>query len=303
VAVNFIAQSVNRRNFVFQRHFPVHKIFERSCEIGLWRLTSNRISQIFGVLLTQKLRGKLATVIEPINHGYHILRVNFKNALLRQSEKFSRFLRNELLPNHLTDFGLRKRLDHLDAVPQMFPAITIKPRFSMCSVDFPFCNDSPRPYHRPVRYPGIRIEDALDIRLLEVFLHGRPTVRGRTDLQIHQAVVHGFEQLGQCLPAKPTPLRSAQAERPRTYPARGRRYAYQPTKVWPRSSTCSLTSVSSALANSCFHHQPDPSASLRANWKLRITKPTTPSSKSLTCMHRRDVTPQMLKYLCLQSSI
>jgi len=27
------------RNFIFKRHFPIHKIFERGCEIGLWRLT------------------------------------------------------------------------------------------------------------------------------------------------------------------------------------------------------------------------------------------------------------------------
>src|SRR5215831_9751882 len=81
-----IAQIEYCRNFIFKRHFPIPKIFERSCEIGLWRMTANRISQIFGVRLTQKLRGKLATVIEQIEHGHHVFRVNFKNALLRQYE-------------------------------------------------------------------------------------------------------------------------------------------------------------------------------------------------------------------------
>ena len=46
-----IAQIEYCRNFIFKRHFPIHKIFERSCEIGLWRLTANRISEIFGVRL------------------------------------------------------------------------------------------------------------------------------------------------------------------------------------------------------------------------------------------------------------
>ena len=32
------------RNFIFKRHFPIHRIFERSCEIGLWRLTADKIS-------------------------------------------------------------------------------------------------------------------------------------------------------------------------------------------------------------------------------------------------------------------
>ena len=93
-----IAQIEYCRNFIFQRHFPIHKIFERSCEIGLWLMTANRISEIFGVRLTKKLRGKLAAVVEQIEHGHHVFRANFKTALLRQYEKFSRFLRNELLP-------------------------------------------------------------------------------------------------------------------------------------------------------------------------------------------------------------
>src|SRR5947208_2537153 len=56
-----IAQIEYCRNFVFKRHFPIHQLFERSCEIGLWRLTANRISEIFGVRLSKRLRGKLAT--------------------------------------------------------------------------------------------------------------------------------------------------------------------------------------------------------------------------------------------------
>jgi hypothetical protein len=43
-----ISQIEYCRNFIFKRHFPIHKLFERSCELGLWRLTSNQISEIFG---------------------------------------------------------------------------------------------------------------------------------------------------------------------------------------------------------------------------------------------------------------
>jgi hypothetical protein len=67
-----IAQIEYCRNFIFKRHFPIHKIFERSCEIGLWRLTANRISEIFGTRLHKRLRGKLATVIDQIEHGHHV---------------------------------------------------------------------------------------------------------------------------------------------------------------------------------------------------------------------------------------
>ena len=193
-----IAQIEYCRNFIFKRHFPIHKIFERSCEIGLWRMTANRISEIFGVRLTKKLRGKLATVIEQIEHGHHVFRVNFKNALLRQYEKFSRFLRNELLSNNLTDFGLRKGLDHLDAVRQRFQAITdrfagFQAQTLNVHVDFPLLQRLALPITiGTVRYPGIRIQDVRVIRLLEVLLHGGTTVGGWTAQQIHQAVLAAF---------------------------------------------------------------------------------------------------------------
>src|SRR5579864_1091815 len=54
------------RNFIFKHHFPIHKLFERSCELGLWRLTADKITEIFGTRLNRRMRGKLATVIDRI---------------------------------------------------------------------------------------------------------------------------------------------------------------------------------------------------------------------------------------------
>src|SRR5271157_1637747 len=119
-----ISQIEYCRNFIFKRNFPIHKLFERSCELGLWRLTANKIAEIFGTRLHRRHRGKLATVIDQIEHGHHVFRAYFKSAFLKQYEKFSTFLRNELCSNNLTDFGLKKGLDHLDAVRQTFQAIT-----------------------------------------------------------------------------------------------------------------------------------------------------------------------------------
>src|SRR3954447_3581764 len=160
-----IAQIEYCRNFIFKRHFPIHKIFEHSCEIGLWRLTANRISEIFGVRLNKRLRGKLATVVDQIEHGHHVFRAYWKNAFLKQYEKFSRFLRNELCSNNLRDFGLRKGLDHLDAVRQRFQTIT--DRFAGCQaqwlnvhVDFPLLQRLALPVTAgSVCYPGIKIHE------------------------------------------------------------------------------------------------------------------------------------------------
>jgi hypothetical protein len=270
-----ISQIEYCRNFIFKRHFPIHKIFERSCEIGLWLMTANRISEIFGVRLTKKLRGKLAAVVEQIEHGHHVFRVNFKNSLLRQYEKFSRFLRNELLSNNLQDFGLKKGLDHLNAVRQKFQIITdrfagFQAQALNVHVDFPVVQRLALPITiGAVRYPGIRIQDVRVIRLLEVLLHGSTTVGGWTAQQIHQAVLEAFQ-----LPPKAYGLNQLR------YDVRklkghallerdGRRYAYRLTTKGVQVALLFLffhKRLCGPLANSCFHHQADPDH--RPNSKL-----------------------------------
>jgi hypothetical protein len=89
-------------------HFPIHKLFERGCELGLWRLGADKIATIFGTRLNRRMRGNLATVIDQIEHGHHLFRAYFKSGFLKQYGKFSTFLRNELVSNNLNDFGLRK---------------------------------------------------------------------------------------------------------------------------------------------------------------------------------------------------
>jgi hypothetical protein len=121
-----IAQIEYCRNFIFKRNFPIHKLFERSCEFGLWRLTADKIAEIFGTRLNRRMRGKLATAIDRIEHGHHVFRAYFKNAFLKQYEKFATFLRNELVSNNLADFRLKKGLDHLDAVRERFQTITAR---------------------------------------------------------------------------------------------------------------------------------------------------------------------------------
>jgi hypothetical protein len=161
-------------NFVFKRNFPIHKLFERSCELGLWRLTADKIASIFRTRLNRRMRGKLATVIDQIEQGHYVFRAYFKHAFLKQYEKFSTFLRNELCSNNLTDFGLRKGLDHLDEVRQTFQTITSRfagyqAQWLNVHVDFPLLQRIALPITvGSVRYPGTKIHDVRVIRLLPV---------------------------------------------------------------------------------------------------------------------------------------
>ena len=190
-----IAQIEYCRNFIFKRNFPIHKLFERSCEFGLWRLTADKIAEIFGTRLNRTMRGKLATVIDRIEHGHHAFRAYFEHPFLKQYEKFSTFLRNELVSNNLADFRLKKGLDHLDAVRERFQTITARfagfqAQWLNVHVDFPLLQRLALPTTvGAVRYPGIKIHEPRVIRLLEVLLHGGSHVGGWTAKQIHRAVL------------------------------------------------------------------------------------------------------------------
>jgi hypothetical protein len=135
------------RNLVFRRNFPIHKLFERSCDLGLLRLSADRIAQVLGWRLHQRLPGKLSSVLEKAEHGHHVLRAYAKNAVMRMYEKFSTCLRLEALSNNLKDFGLKKSLDNFDQVRRTLAAVT--ERFAAFEaqalnlhVDFPRSNAS-----------------------------------------------------------------------------------------------------------------------------------------------------------------
>lgn len=85
------------RNLIFRRHFPIHKIFERSCELGVFRLTADAITQIFGVRKHKRLRGKLHTMLEKVDHGHHVLRIYCKSLVARMYENVLVAL---LVPTH-----------------------------------------------------------------------------------------------------------------------------------------------------------------------------------------------------------
>jgi hypothetical protein len=200
-----VLQSDPQGTFPKNGTFRIHKIFERSCEIGLWRLTANRISELFGVRLTKQLRRKLGTVIDQIEHGHHVFRAYWKNAFLKQYEKFCTSLRNELCSNNLRDFGLRKGLEHLNAVRNKFLAITdrfagLQAQWLNVHVDFPLLQRMALPIITgSVRYAGIKIHEPRTIRLLEVLLHGGNNLGGWTAKHISSSHSRELPPFGKSL--------------------------------------------------------------------------------------------------------
>jgi hypothetical protein len=255
------------RNFIFKRNFPIHKLFERGCEIGLWRLTANKIAEIFGQRLHPRLRGKLSTVIDQVEHGHHVFRAYFKHAFLKQYEKFATFLRNELCSNNLKDFGLKKGLDNLDAVREKFKTITnrfagFQAQWLNVHVDFPLLQRIALPITiGSVRYPGIKIQDRRVIRLLEVLLHGGTQVGGWTAKQIHQAVLTTFDLSERSYGLNQLRYDLRKLKGHALLDRDESRYAYRLTSKGVQVALLFLffhKRLCGPLANSRFHHTPDP---------------------------------------------
>jgi hypothetical protein len=261
-----IAQIEYCRNFIFKRNFPIHKIFERSCEIGLWRLTANRISELFGVRLHKRLGGKLGTVIDQIEHGHHVFRAYWKNAFLKQYEKFSTLLRNELCSNNLSDFALKKGLQNLNAVRSKFLAITdrfarLQAQWLNVHVDFPLLQRMALPITTgSVYYPGIKIHETRIIRLLEVLLHAGNNLGGWSARQIHQVILQSFQISEKAYGLNQLRYDLRKLKGHDLLERDGSRYAYRLTSKGFQVALLFLffhKRLCGPLANSRFHHQPD----------------------------------------------
>ena len=290
-----IAQIEYCRNFIFKRHFPIHKLFERSCELGLWRLTADKIAEIFGTRLNRRMRGKLATIIDRIEHGHHVFRAYFKNAFLKQYEKFATFLRNELVSNNLADFQLKKGLDHLHAVRERFQDITgrfagFQAQWLNVHVDFPLLQRLALPITvGAVRYPGIKIHDPRVIRLLEVLLHGGSHVGGWTAKQIHQAVLTTFHLSDKAYGLNQLRYDLRKLKGHGLLQRDGSRYAYRLTPKGVQVALLFLffhKRLCGPLAHSRFHHRPTNRIGRPASSKPPITAPTQPSNTSSICSPR-----------------
>jgi hypothetical protein len=271
------------RNFIFKHNFPIHRIFERGCEIGLWRMTANRIAEVFGQRVSKKLKGKLNTVVEQIEHGHHIFRAYYRNAFIKQYEKFSTYLRNEACSNNLADFGLKKGLDHLAAVRDRLLDVTnrfaaFQAQWLNVHVDFPLLQRLALPITvGSAKHPGIKIHDTRMIRLMEVLLHSGTVVSGWTTRQIHEAILttftidaghYGLNQLRY-------DLRKLKAHG--LLARDGKRYAYRLTEKGTKVALLFILfhkQLCGPLANSLFHRQTAGS--------------TRPSSKLETALHKAD---------------
>jgi len=254
------------RNFVCRRQFPIHHLFERSCELGVFRLTADQITQIFGFRKHKRIRGKFHSMLEKVDHGHHVLRVYCKSLVARLYEKFSTFLRVEICVNRMKDLGLNKGLEQLDALRQKLMAATdrlagFEAELLNVHVDFPVFQRLALPILAgQTKIAGIKIHDTRMMRLMEVLLHGGPQLGGWRTAQIHTAVLaaFGLTAEGYSLTQLRYDLRKMKAHGLLQRIDQG--YRYRLTEKGGRVSAMFVLfhkRVCGPLANTLFHHRPE----------------------------------------------
>jgi hypothetical protein len=281
------------RNFVFRRNFPIRKLFERSCELGLWRLTVDKISHIFGMRITKALKGKLHTTLEKLEHGRHTLRAYWKSSFVKQYEKFRTFLRQEVCSNNLKDFRFKKGLDNLPKVREEFSAITerftgLQAQALNVHVDFPLFQRIALPITvGTTKLAGIKIQDTRMIRVMEIMLHIGTQLSGWSMDRIYRAIQerYGLDPKSYTITQLRYDMRKMKAHG--LVQRHGKQYRYLLTEKGVKVSLMFLffhKRVCGPLANSLFQHQPNVSFQ--------------PESRLEKAYHKADANIQKIIDLC-----
>lgn len=261
-----INQAEYCRNFIFKRNFPIHKIFERSCEVSLFRLSADTVAHIFGVRVNRRLRGKLHSVLERLDHGHHLMRVYCRNLVGRMYEKFSTFLRVEVCVNRMRDLGLNKGLANLQQLRERMSEVT--DRFAgfeaeslNVHVDFPLFQKVALPVMSgKTKIAGIKIHASRMLRLMEVLLHGGSQLNGFRSKDVHEAVLAAFGLLPEAYTLNQLRYDLRKMKAHGLIERDGQRYCYRLTDKGAKVSLLFVLfhqRVCGPLANSLFHHATD----------------------------------------------
>ena len=257
-----ISQIEYCHNFIFRRNFPIRKLFERSCELGFFSMTADKLSNIFGWRITHRFRGKLQTVLERIEQAHHTFRAYFKNSYVKQYEKLRTFLRMEVCSNHLPDLRIKKSVDNLDAVRRCSIQIldrfaTIQARSLNAHFDFPLLQKLSLPVTcKNTCIAGIKIHNTRMIRLMEVVMHAGMSLNGWSSRTIHDLVVEAYQLPHYSLNQLRYDLRKMKAHD--LIQRNGKQYSYILTEKGVKVATMFVLfhkRLCGPLANSLFNHR------------------------------------------------
>jgi len=112
----FFAQVEYCDNLIFHRRAALDRLGERLLDANRTIGQPNKITTIFGRKVTKQYRGKLQTVIEDIQLPNPVIRSHYGKGFIKQYVRDHLNLRTEPATNNVTDYGIKKAVEHLPAL-------------------------------------------------------------------------------------------------------------------------------------------------------------------------------------------
>ena len=109
----FVSQVEYCDNLIFHRRAALERLVERLLDANRSIGHPTKLTVIFGRRVLKTYRGKLQTVIEERDLPHPVIRSHYGHGFIKQYVRDRLVLRTEPATNNVTDYGVRKAVDHL----------------------------------------------------------------------------------------------------------------------------------------------------------------------------------------------
>jgi hypothetical protein len=119
----FFAQVEYCDNLIFHRRAALDRLGERLFDTNRTIGQPTKLAMIFGRRVTKHYRGQLQTVIEDLNLPNPVIRTHYGHGFAKQYVRDHLALRTEPATNNVTDYGVKKAVEHLPELRQKMGAV------------------------------------------------------------------------------------------------------------------------------------------------------------------------------------
>lgn len=119
----FFAQVEFCDNLIFRRRVALDQLGERLLDANRTLGQPNKITVIFGRKISRRYQGKLQTVLEDIDLPNPVIRSHYGHGFIKQYVRDHLLLRTESATNNVTDYAVKKSIEHLPQLQQKLSSI------------------------------------------------------------------------------------------------------------------------------------------------------------------------------------
>jgi hypothetical protein len=193
-----LSQMEYATDIAFKRTSHLKNMFDRACELGLLISSADRISKLFGMRITRRIKGKLQSVLDKRDVACPVIRYYFKNTFLRNYFKNLNLSRTECCTNNTYDLGVKRRIQNLPLLKEKMQK-SVENFLDFQTEVFNNTSDTGAlaELAKPIligkrRIPGLKLQDNRLLRLLDVLLHDGSSLTEWTTAQLYTLVLKKY---------------------------------------------------------------------------------------------------------------